>query len=197
MPLIVNGSKLVRKEIENMLKEICAGAKVDENTGKATLSTTTVTGAKSGCKCLISIINSKRTVKINPISGPDKPLPPPRQDKKMKDYGGGMTSPDCEYGAWGVPLDGEKGSDVDVFIDITDNNGNGYRLDESPMKVPLWLILSHELTDGHAYHCTAGTLKVSHTGSENQAIEAENEHRKEHNIEPRKLLPPKYDGDGN
>ena len=179
-----------------MLREICAGIQVNQSTGEVTLPLTTVQGKKSGCKCLNSIINSNRRVKINPISGPDTPLPPPREDKKMKDYGGGMTSPDCEYGAWGVPIDGKKGSDTDVFIDITDNGGKGYRLDESPMKVPLWLILSHELTDGHAYHCVMGTLKVTHTGSENQAIDAENEHREEHKMEPRKLLPPKYDGDG-
>ena len=80
-------------------------------------------------------------------------------------------------GAPGKGPDGFRGADCDVYIDMSDNEGATYDGGSSP----LWLILAHELTSGHAYHNFKGTAAATAWERQNQAITSEREHAAEHN----------------
>jgi hypothetical protein len=198
MPLVIAGTKEERGAIIEWLRKICFSAGVDEKTGEVNLSFTG-TGHETGCKCLRSLIDPKgRKVTITPLPGPDSIVP--GTGTKISGGGGGgalPVGPGGDHKADGSPgtaADGKAGTDVNVYVDISDNGSKGYK-DQTGAKVPIWLVLAHELTTGHAYHQSRGTQipapvvngVLRDHARENQAIVSENEHRKAHKMPERPL----------
>lgn len=189
--------------IEEMLRKICGGVSIDHATGEVTMVGPLHGDATDGCDCIRALISSKRQVTIHPLSSPtdevsDPNLPPGQPKNKIGKCGGGATVPerpsDAELDANGNP---GAGSDARVYIDLSNNDKHGYRADtvQGGWAAPLWLILAHELTTGHAYHCVDGTLphatgnqKDDEAARENQAIDSENKNRKAHDIPRRKRV---------
>ena len=168
--------------IEEWLREICFGVEIDRQTGEVRIgSNPAPEGAEwmSGCECLSKIIRSRHRVAIVP-QGPTTPIP--ESDNVLADSGGGMaraTSDESMEQPDGTP---GRGCNTGVFIDITNNNGLGY-----PHGAPMWLVLAHELTTGHASHNVSGTAARTSEGCEFQARESENEHREEHGMTLRQM----------
>jgi hypothetical protein len=166
------------------LQQICAHAKVDPKTGDVSLTTVSV-GYGSGCDCLKALISGKRKVKIQLLDCPTRGFPP--DHREIGSCLGGATtwtSPSSVVQPNGNPgrdSRGKVGGDATVYIDRSNNHGRGYNVPGQPnLPCPLWLILAHELTSGHAYHVTRGTSAATQDEAENQAISSENEHRAEH-----------------
>lgn len=182
MPLVVNGSAARRARVESWLREICWSVTVDPDTGAVShvLGPPGPGQPTSGCACITALMEGSRTVTIHPVAGPDVPIP----------GAGGMTVGDAGGGATvypGAGLEREDGSagpgtNTSVYIDDSNNDGDGYRHGS-----PMWLVLAHELTSGHAYHASRGTGARTAAGRERQAIASENEHRQEHDMDPRPL----------
>lgn len=87
------------------------------------------------------------------------------------------------------PNDNDVGSDVDTYIDVSDNGGNGYPPHKPGVPAPLWIILAHELTTGHASNFSSGIGSSKVVGGENvydrdgeeaAAGQSENPHRAAH-----------------
>jgi hypothetical protein len=185
MALVVNGTAADRAAIETMLRQICASVRVDAKTGAVDLNLTAV-GRNTGCDCLRDLIASKRTVTVEPLPKPSSKLP--GDTTEIKDGGGGLTTrPPGSEGTVAKPgkgPDGDVGSDCTVGIDMSNNGGKGYPdplLPGRPL-MPLWLILAHELTTGHASHNTKGTAAATSPAREAQAQASENAHREAHNL---------------
>ncbi|MEP6983946.1 MAG: hypothetical protein ABI853_09910 [Sphingomicrobium sp.] len=186
------------KQIEEMLQQICGGAQVSRVTGEVSLVGPAPGDHNEGCDCLRALISSKHNVLIHPLPSPGSEIPatgPPQ--KKIRSCSGGATVPGSltdasrtNGGAAG------PGTETNVYIDMSNNSKNGYPAPPgTTRRPPLWLILAHELTSGHASHCVAGTLphptgndKVDEAARENQAIESENVHRAARKMEKRKLV---------
>lgn len=192
MPLVVNGTGAERQRIMGWLRQICGRLSVDRDTGDTDLSTPSPGGYRSGCDCLEAIINSHRTVTIQPWPGPDAPLP---DGGTLEGLGGCAT--DIPPGGSitpagpGIGPDGMPGGNTTVYIDITNNNGHGY-----DHGYPIWFVLAHELTTGHAFHLINGTDGPSAAEAEHQAITSEHAHALEHPRlplrdpnDPSKILP--------
>ncbi len=152
--------------------------------------------------CLILnglLISGSRAVTIQPLPGPGSPIPGV-PGLTVGDGGGAVTTggagsskqPD---GSPGTGPDGNPGSDCTTYVDMSNNGGAGY-----PHGAPMWLVLAHELTSGHAFHMTQGTDGPSAAEAETQAIESENTHREEHGLPKHPLpgdeAPPDGDGGG-
>lgn len=176
MPLVVNGTWAERQRIMGWLRQICGRVSVNRDTGATDLSTLSPAGYASGCPCIEAIINSNRTVTIQPWPGPDAPLP---GGGTLADAGGGATDVppggSMTPGGPGTGPDGLPGGDTTIRIDITNNNGHGY-----DHGYPMWFVLGHELTTGHAFHMTQGTDGPTAADAERQAITSEHAHALEH-----------------
>lgn len=211
----VGGSKDDRATIKGWLNQICSGVEVDPDTGDVSLNPPPAGPGletwKSGCECLKALIAGPRSVTIHPLKGPGDTVPgsgrPPdpnkpgdkgEPDKTIGSYNGGMTG--CtktggtmDGGKPGTGDDGNAGADTDVWIDMSDNadekGPKGYDIPlPAPLKPipnPMWLVLAHELTSGHAYHYTRGTGATTDPGREEQARTSENDHRREHRMDRR------------
>ncbi|TAK67350.1 MAG: hypothetical protein EPO19_11310 [Betaproteobacteria bacterium] len=192
MTLTVNGTAADRATIERWLQEICWRIRVNPTTGAvAQVAGPPAVGAhETGCACLDAIIRSERTVTVQPLAGPNTPVP--GTTTKIKDWGGGVTS--IPAGSTGTPAnpgkgaDGNTGASTTTHIDISNNGGAGY-----PHGFPMWFVLAHELTTGHASHCVAGTSAATYAGRERQAIGSEHAHADEHGL-PKRPLPPDSGG---
>lgn len=191
--------------IERMLREICGGVSIDHDNGSVTMVGPAKGDKTEGCQCIRSLISSRRDVHIHPLPSPSSEIPgsgtgPDNPKKTIGRCTGGATVPasmdDASTNANGTP---GPGSDTDVYIDMSNNNKHGYPAPRgSGARPPLWLILAHELTSGHAYHCAGGT--ITHTtgnaeqdkaNRENQAIDSENQQRREHHLHLRPRRRPK------
>ncbi len=182
MPLQVNGTPAQRATIQTMLRQICWSMVVDPATGAATNSLPGPQPAgsfNSGSPCLQALTGPGRTVTIRPLAGPASAIPGP-DGMTIGAMGGGATTRGA--GAMGTPAapglgpDGFRGANSDVYIDMSNNGGAGY-----PHGFPLWLVLAHELTSGHAWQNFRGTAAATFWERENQAITSEREHVAEHN----------------
>jgi hypothetical protein len=103
--------------------------------------------------------------------------------KAIERCGGGSTVPtdlnaatEKEDGSGGQGSDGNPGSDANVYIDISGKAPNGYK-----HGYPMWLVLAHELTTGHATHAIAGRIKRRHSEEEYTTIVCEHSHVTDHN----------------
>lgn len=149
-----------QKIIEGLLKRICLGATIDAN-GNVTVTGSRNTGAS--CVCLKAIIDSGKKVKIRPVH-PDYEL----DGYPMSHYGGGAV----KSGAAGVKnADGTPGAGApsNVYIDITNNNGQGYANGSSP-----WLVLANLLASGTAYKYLTGVAARDPKERYSEAISTEN-----------------------
>lgn len=202
MTLVVNGSQQDRATIEGWLREICGPIDVDPNTGAVSVTHPppyTPYRYITGCNCLHFMVGSGRRVTINPLPGPHADIPgtarpgnPGTPNLKIGMFGGytlqdtsGLLKPD---GSPGTDANGVVGGNADVYIDMSNNNGAGYAprgKDGQPIPSPLWLILAHELTTGHASHCANGTSGRTHAEMESQAILSEAPHRETHGLRMR------------
>ena len=198
MPLTVVASEKEIQEIEKMLRQICGGISVNRKTGAVTAVGPLKGDFREGCDCLSALIGTKRDVHIHTLPSPKAEIPgsgsgPDNPKKTIGSCCGGATVPgslrDAQSKPNGTP---GRGSDTDVFIDISDNNKRQYS--SGGRKVPLWLILAHELTTGHAFHCARGTLPaptgnalIDELNRENQAIASENVHRRAHGLPRRRF----------
>lgn len=189
------------RTIANWLQLICSGVLVDFQTGVATPGPSDWKG--EGCECLRAIMEDKNhTVRIHPLSCPKDPVPgsdtlPGSTQKTIGSCDGGCCVPSNYGNASNTDANDSvhgAGSDADVYIDMSDNHGAGYSVDVNygggvtGEKARPFVILAHELTTGHAYHCINGTLphptgvkKVDEHNREAQAIESENRFRKQQN----------------
>jgi hypothetical protein len=195
------------KQIERMLQEICGGAQIIRATGQVAMVGPAPGDHTEGCDCIRALIASPRQVRIHPLPAPGAEVPDSgKPPKKIRNCSGGATIPgslaDASRTAGGAA---GPGSDTDVYIDMSNNNKHGYPAPRgTTRRPPLWLILAHELTSGHASHCIAGTLPratgnagVDQAARENQAIESENVHRRARRLERRRLSRPSEGaGDG-
>jgi hypothetical protein len=202
MTLIVctAGNKEETDAIERMLQQICGGVVVDRRTDLVQM--TPYDYRSEGCRCLRALIESNHTVHIHPLPSPAAEVPgsdtgPDNPKKTIGSCRGGATVP-SSVGDASAKADGSPGpgSDVEVFIDTSNNNKQGYPAPagSGDRKPELWLILAHELTGGHAYHCITGTLphttgekEQDEANRENQAIESENIIRRQHGWHRRPL----------
>jgi hypothetical protein len=184
MTLIVTGSRANRArrgKIQEMLRQICWQVAVDADTGEVSLakSVDTTGSFTSGCECLRELVESSKTVEII-IQGPKYRLPtnPPMT---LEECGGGATIGEQGKGSQGS--DGQPGepSHAKVWIDPSDLSGLGYL-----HQTPVWLILAHELTTGHANMLIKGMHPVADAG-ERAARVSENRHRDEHDMERRDI----------
>lgn len=192
--------------IADWINMICRGVLVNKKTGEAYL-TPYHYNDEEGCICLAQIIKDKNhTVHIHPLDSPKEDVPgsrtaPNKPDKKIGSCNGGATVPSSLDNASSAS-DGSvgSGSNTDVYIDMSNNNGHGYRIDINSgggvtgAPAELYVILAHELTTGHAYHCITGTLphptgneKVDEAARERQAIDSENNFRKQHSLPTRHI----------
>ena len=81
-----------------------------------------------------------------------------------------------------------------MYIDTTNNGGKGYDemlrklTGQKDIKSPMWLVLAHELTTGHARQALTGTWPRTNIGkpdddkSQEIAIDSENGHRRAREI---------------
>jgi hypothetical protein len=179
MPLNVNGTWAERQKIMGWLRQICGRVSVDRDTGVTDLSTPSPAGYATGCDCIQGIINSHRTVTIQPLPSPDTPIPG-HAPMTLDGTGGGATTvqpggQQTPAGAPGTGPDGAAGTDATVWIDISNHDGHGY-----DHGFPMWFVLAHELTTGHASHQVAGTAGRTSAAREKQAIECEHAHALAH-----------------
>lgn len=192
-------------EIEKMLRIICGGVSIDHDTGDVSMVGPAPGDATDGCDCIRALIASNRRVTIHPLHSPtdevsDPNLGPGEPKKKIGKCKGGATVPEspsaAEKDANGNP---GSGSDARVYIDLSNNDQHGYRTEtvQGGWAAPLWLILAHELTSGHAYHCINGTLphstgdkRIDEAARENQAIDSENRNRSAHQMPKREQWSP-------
>jgi hypothetical protein len=181
--------KSQRQLIQDWLQEICSAARVNLTTGVITLDK--VAGRNtSGCDCLKAMIDDKsHKVTIQPLTGPGQGVP--GTDHKIGEYCGGYADPHDPAKA--VPKANGKsgdGSDATVYIDISNNAGTGYDealrklTGQKDIKCPMWIVLAHELTTGHARQALTGTWprtnigKLDYDKSEAMAIQSENGYRR-------------------
>jgi hypothetical protein len=206
--LNVAGTAEQRERVQNWLREICSRINVDAKTGDVTLGPAPSPTPKTdkGCDCLKSLIDSKSKTVIHLLPGNHDRVPQEHgkpagdKDPKISDCGGGATVP-WDKGAY-IDKDGQSGggSNVDVYIDESDNGRKGYNYQGpapglNTIECPLWLILAHELTTGHASWCIQGqeytegsnkwSKEVAKAKSENRAKRSESEHRTAHKLHPR------------
>jgi hypothetical protein len=184
MPLTVNGTWAERQTIMGWLRQICGRINVDRNTGVVDLSPPSPGGYDSGCACLQQLINGPRCVTIQPIPGPEAPIPG-QGGATLEGTGGGATTRPA--GSVGTPAapgrgpDGNIGGDnVTTFIDISNHDGHGY-----DHHFPMWFVLAHELTTGHALHNVTGTTGATAAQRERQAIDSEHAHAEAHHLPQR------------
>jgi hypothetical protein len=179
MPLQVNGSWAERQRIMGWLRQICGRVSVDRDTGVTDLSTTSPAGYDSGCECIRQIIASPRTVTIQPLPSADVPIPG-YAPMTLDDTGGGATTVNAAgmhtpAGNPGRGPDKQVGSDATVFVDISNHDGHGY-----DHGFPMWFVLAHELTTGHAFHEVTGTDGRTPGEREQLAVESEHAHALAH-----------------
>lgn len=187
MGLTVNGTAQERATIERWLQEICWRIRVDPKTGAVgQVAGPPQPGAhETGCACLAGIIASGRTVTIQPLPGPDSNVP----GTAMPVKGGGGAATTRSAGSEGTPAapgkgpDGNTGASCTTYMDISNNGGKGYG-----HGYPMWFVLAHELTTGHASHNVAGTAAGTSAARERQAIASEHAHADEHGL-PKRPLP--------
>lgn len=207
MTLVVDGTAAQRATIERLLRQICWRVNINRTNGKTTAVSGPPTAANlnvrsTGCACIQSIIASNRTVLIRPLPGPRSKIPG-LGNREIRQCTGGLTVPANNHhyvdgagnpGAEPAPPagDGQVGCDVDLWLDVSDNGGRGYPPVRAGVPSPLWIILAHELTTGHATHFVSGTGKsrvdvsgdvVPNVPAEEAAAQAsENPHRDAHGI---------------
>src|SRR5262249_7856614 len=143
----------------------------------------------TGCACLTKLLDPNgRTVTIQLLDGPGSPVPNSGGTKIGSAKGGAttVTKPADEGnqeeqadGSAGKGRDGKPGADMTTYLDRSNNaqtdGTTGYPDPANPgQPAPLWLILAHELTTGHAYHGVQGRIFRTMEGAENQAILSEN-----------------------
>jgi hypothetical protein len=199
MTLVVNESKPGDRDLViGWLREICSAAQVNAQSGSVNVS-----GAgpfqpnyTSGCTCLQTIISSGLTVTIQLLDGPGSTIP--NTLHTIGSTSGGattVTNPADAGKEHGIPGVGKgPGADMTVYIDRSNNaqadGRTGYADPADPKTfAPLWLILAHELTTGHAFHGIQGDTSETRNGAEFQAITSENAHRAEHGLTKRTLQP--------
>jgi len=184
MSLVVNGLPAAKRTIQKWLNQICGDALADSQSGVVTFGVSS-TNYKTGCQCIEEIIQSNRTVTIQPLPYPTAQVP--NSSAQIASFGGGVThNLTSTYmdstGSPGIGPDNHVGSDAIVYIDMSNNQKKGYR-----HRKPMWLVLAHELTSGHAYHSMMGTELQLRIPSERQAIGCENVHALDHGMRSRSL----------
>lgn len=210
MAFVVVGNEQEIIAIERMLREICGGVSIDHASGAVTMVGPAPGDHSEGCDCIRALISSPHQVHIHPLSAPGDEIPgsgsgPDNPKKTIGHCSGGATVPSPLSKAQ-QNADGShgEGADTDVYIDLSNNNKRGYPAParSGGVRPPLWLILAHELTSGHAYHCVSGTIphptgnaQVDQAARENQAIDSENVHRRSHHIHERGLKHPHTEDD--
>ncbi len=156
MPIKVMGNKAQRRAVEKLLLELCTTAMVDPKTGIVTVGPGPHRPQhKLGCCCLSNLAAPKsRTVAIVP--GTAKTPLPGAPGLTLGATGGGATAtgPGAtrRAGPGGGQLRG-PGSNSIIWIDTTDNGGDGYFVFNAKGKKiddPAFIILYHELCGGHA-----------------------------------------------
>ena len=187
MTLFVTGRNVTPEHldlIERWLRQICDRVRVDRKTGRISLVGESADDPyTTGCDCLEALIESARQTAIVPAK-PD--TVPDNAGHSVGHAGGGIARPfdsgayEDDEGNPGRGHDGDIGTHAFVWIDMTENWGAGY-----PHGAPGWLILAHELTSGHAHTYVHGRAAQTPEGREQQAIDSENEHRREHGWEER------------
>ena len=158
---------------------ICEDVSVDLKTGDVTMigpPSGPATGHRSGCDCLAGLIRSRRKVRIQPLNHGTST--PPGSQKPLQKTGGGATKWDNPAGAFkqpngqpGVGTGHVPGSDATVYIDLSDRDGQGYA-----HGYPMWFVLAHELTTGHATHVITGTAERVRSREEYATIVCEHGH---------------------
>jgi hypothetical protein len=163
--------RAARATIEQWLRMICTDVSVDPTTGEVTM-VGPAPGHRSGCNCLRDLIASKRKVLIKPLKHGTTPPIGGGTGKPINRMGGGLTKPRNPNQACERP-DGTPGagSDVDVYIDLGDNDGKHYG-----HGYPMWFVLAHELTTGHASHVIAGKAKPVRSREEYDTVVCEHGH---------------------
>lgn len=159
---VAAGSPMMLSQVETLLHQICPHVQVTP-AGWVSLGLRAHPVHSDGCECLDSLVNMPQRVIIHPLPGPNS-LVPRTPRKKISDYGGGATQYDqatgsLQYPPGGGPPVSGAGSDSDVYVDISDNNGLGYSVNgahNARLDAPLFIILFHELCDGHAYLASQG-----------------------------------------
>jgi len=189
--------KSQRQLIQDWLQEICSAVRVHPTTGLIKLDKKA--GANtSGCDCLKAMIDDKNhKVTIQPLTGPGQGVP--GTGHTIGSYGGGYTDPVDHTGAV-LRANGNvgAGSDAVVYIDTSNNANAGYDktlqklTGQQDIKCPMWIVLAHELTTGHARQALTGTWprtnigKLDYDKSEAMAIQSENKHRRARDMIERK-----------
>lgn len=186
MSLIVNGTPAERQTIETWLEQICSGVVVDKLSGAVDLQAVEG-GYATGCVSIHQIIDSERRVVIQPLPSPSSRVPD--SSAEIGSGGGGVTRYETSGsrmdadGAPGRGPDDKIGVDATVLVDMSNNGGKGYQ-----HSYPMWFVLAHELTTGHAYHAVMGTSAQTRNERERQAIASEHAHAAAHGL-PLRLLP--------
>jgi hypothetical protein len=178
MPLTVAGTAAERARIEAWLREICVDVSIDPKTGAVTAVGPVGGGFRTGCNCLVGLIGGRRTVTVRPLPRSTSTIPGTRPARGIDRSGGGHTvvrdvngGTKQANGNPGRGTDGQPGSNADVYIDMSGKLPRGYR-----HGCPMWLVLAHELTSGHATHVVAGTAGRTRSREEYDTIVCEHAH---------------------
>ncbi len=178
MPIKVMGNKAQRRAVGKLLLKLCTTAMVDPKTGVVTVGLGPHRPQyQPGCCCLYNLVApGSRTVAIVPGTA-KTPLPGAPGLTLGATCGGATASgpgANRRAGPGGGQLRG-PGSNSIIWIDITDNGGNGYFAFNAKGKkidYPAFIILYHELCGGHATINANGMRNPANP--ERDAIDSEN-----------------------
>ncbi len=191
------GADLAR--IEYWLQRICPHVTINRTTrlveylGKPPTEITPGTDciALTECQTLYAIIHSPRICRVEPrVAGGgslgqrypgtypdqgDNPIPM----NSAGDASISSTSDGLKQGIDESSNDG-PGADVRLYLDITDNYGEGYPTSNYP-----WVVLKHMLGSGLAYQFMFGQASRSRQERHNNAVACENRYRADIGLQPR------------
>ena len=207
MTFRIDGTAGQRRVVQNLLRQICWKVVVNPGTGAVTLrgGAPPAGSFSTGCACIQDILNSNRVVRVRPLTGP-KQIVPGTGGLTIDQAHGGMAIPANDHHLQDATVnpgrepappagDGQVGSDVELWIDTSDNAGRGYPPTPPGVPAPLWVIIAHELTTGHATHFVSGEgesrvdvsgdLVPDFPAEERAAQQSENPHRAAHGLPAR------------
>lgn len=178
MPITINGTAAERATMEALLRQLCPGASVNRDTGAVTVQMGPwAPQFMPGCCCLDNLVRSGFTTTINPLAGPNSVVPGTGGKSIGSLVGAATATPPAgnqRAGAGGLMVNG-PGAGATTYVDISDNNGNGYFVHDAAgnrIDDPLFIILFHELCTGHATQSTQGARNPA--DPETSVIQCEN-----------------------